>query len=233
MRLQLSNLLLEIHFLLRDERRDRGALPGPQLERDVEWLTRLRGLSADRRIHWAPFNGTYYSGLQPETDVCVYHGPQFLQIEVKDTKASRLAVTDLWARALDLHLGNSLTTHHPENRCHYVVLVVSRGVDDRLRTACLRWGINLVEPFRLPLHGLPTMVTNHKAEMNICGCSQRDLEVATLPFNLRFPSANNGVLIPYGRLRNRSTVESILKFQELVTNIYHSERSSGASRRAA
>jgi hypothetical protein len=143
MRLRLSNLLLEIHFLLRDEHRDRGDQPGPQLERDVEWLTKLHWLSTDRRTYKAPFNGTYYSGLRPETDLFVYDGPQFLQIEIKDMKVSRLAVTELWARALDLHLGNSLTAHHPENRSHYVVLVIAGSVDDRLRTACLRWAFTL------------------------------------------------------------------------------------------
>ena len=233
MRLRLTNLLLEIHFLLRDERRVRGDQPGPQLERDVEWLTKLRWLSTDRRAYRAPFDGAYYSGLRPETDLFVYDGPQFLQIEIKDTKVSRLAVTELWARALDLHLGNSLTAHHPENRSHYVVLVAAGSVDDRLRTACLRWGINLVEPLRLPLHVLLTLMPNHRSEMNICRCSTRDLEIATLPFNVRFPSASNGVLVPYGRFRSRSAADSILKFQALMTGIYHSERQSSPSRCSA
>src|ERR1700704_1656000 len=137
MRSELSNLLLEIHLLLRDEHRSRGDQPGPQLERDVEGLARLRWLSSDRRTCRAPFQGAYYSGLRPETDLFVYDGPHFLQIEIKDTRVSRLALADLWARALDLHLGNSLANHHPENRNHYVVLVVAGSLDDRFRTACL------------------------------------------------------------------------------------------------
>jgi hypothetical protein len=162
MRSELSNLLFEIHLLLRDEHRSRGNQPGPQLEQDVERLARLRWLSSDRRTCKAPFQGAYYSGLRPETDLFVYDGPQFLQIEIKDTRVSRLAVSDLWARALDLHLGNSLAAHHPENRSHYVALVAAGSLDDRLRIACLRWGIILIEPLRLPLVVLPKLLSNQR-----------------------------------------------------------------------
>jgi hypothetical protein len=223
MRQRLSNLLLEIHFLLCDKRRDRGDQPGTRLEQDVEDLARQCWLSSKRRTKQAPFGGACYSGLQPETDLFVYDGPQFLQVEIKDTNITRLAVTELWARALDLHLGYSCATYHPEYRNHYVVLVVAGSVDDRLRAACLRWGINLVEPLRLPIPVLESLVPGSGSKMGMCGCSARDLDLAIRPFNQRFPSAGNGILVPYGRFRSRSVVGSVLRFQTLVTGLYYDE----------
>jgi hypothetical protein len=233
MRQRLSNLLLEIHCLLRDKSRDRGDQPGVRLERDVERLASLCWVSSDRRTKQAPFGGACYSGLQPETDLFVYDGPQFLQVEIKDTNITRLAVTELWARALDLHLGYSFAAYHPQYRNHYVVLVAAGRVDDRLRAACLRWGINLVEPLRLPIAVLQSLVANPGNGMTLRGCAVRDLDLAIRPFNQRFPSASNGILVPYSRFRSSSVVGSVLRFQSLVTDIYYREPHSTTLRRSA
>jgi hypothetical protein len=224
MRQRLSTLLFEIHLLLRDTDRDRGVQPGVPLERDVEWLASRSWLSSSRRTRQAPFGGTSYSGLQAETDLFVHDGPEFLQIEIKDTNITRLAVTDLWARALDLHLGYSIATYHPEYRNQYVVLVAASDIDDRLRAACLRWGIHLVDPHRLPIAILQSLVPNSGNEMTLSGCAARDLDMASLPFNHRFPSTSNGVLLPYGRFRRNYAVGSLLRFQTLVTSVYYGDR---------
>ena len=141
MRQRLSNLLLEIHNLLRDKTRDRGNQPGSQLERDVEWLASFCWLSSYRRTKQVPFGGAYYSGLHPETDLFVYDAPQFLQIEIKDTNVSRLAVTELWARALPT-LGT---------RLH----VISPRESQPLCGACYRWLCRRSVEGRVPPVGNP------------------------------------------------------------------------------
>jgi hypothetical protein len=230
MRRRLVNLLLETHCLLRDPNRDRGIRPGPQLERDVEWLANLSLLSSIRRAKEAPFGG-YYSGLLPETDLFVYDGPEFLQIEIKDTCFSRFHVTELWARALDLHLGSACTTYSLPNRRHYVLLVVAGSVDDRLRSACVRLGIILIEPRRLPIAILQYLVPNLAPHLCGSGCTPHDLEIASLPFNRRFPVATNGILVPYGRFRSGGAVHAILRFQELATRAYYARLKADATPR--
>src|SRR5438046_2448624 len=112
MRFALSDFLLDVHLLLRDNGRERGVRPGVCLERDLEALAHSRWLHTERRVRRGPHGGVYYSGLAPETDLFVYDGPQFLHVEAKDLSypVGRAVPTEFWARALDLHLGRTRDT---------------------------------------------------------------------------------------------------------------------------
>jgi hypothetical protein len=215
MRAALSRYLLDVYLLLRDEQRQRGFRPGPALERDLEVLAQERWLHTERRVHRGPFGGAYYSGLGPETDLFVYDGPQFLHVEAKDLTGTlaRAVPTEFWARALDLHLGRARDTLLESPRDHYVVLVISSNSNDRLRAACLRWGICLIEPSRLPFVAIEAMGPSTADHLRQAGCSEQDLQCACLPFNRRFPHEADGVLLPLGRLRSRSVVDALLRFQ--------------------
>lgn len=215
MRPALSRYLLDVQRLLRDEQRERGLRPGPALERDLERLAQSRWLHTERRARRGPFGGAYYSGLAPETDLFVYDGPQFLHVEAKDLTATlgRAVPTEFWARALDLHLGRACDTLPESPRDHYVVLAISSNSNDVLRAACLRWGICLVEPSRVPLAAIEAMEPSVADHLRQAGCSEQDLRCACLPFNRRFPREADGVLLPLGRLRSRSVVDALLRFQ--------------------
>src|SRR5437868_14250163 len=143
MRAALSGFLLEAYWLLRDVSRYRGSPPGSALECDLEAIAKARWLHSERRVRRGPRGSAYYSGLSPETDLFVYDGPQFLQIEAKDLSnpLSRVIPTEFWARAIELHLG-SMRDSIPESRkAHIPVFVVSIGASENLRTACILWVI--------------------------------------------------------------------------------------------
>lgn len=182
-------------------------------------LAYSRCLHTERRVRRGPHGGAYYSGLEPETDLFVYDGPQFLHLEAKDVSGGvgRAVPTEFWARALDLHLGRACDTLPDSPRDHYSVLVVSSNSNDQMRAACIRWGICLVEPSRIPL----AVLANMEAEIGEClqgaGCSREDLRWARLPFNQRFPRRQDCVLFPLGPLRNRATVDALLRFQRIAT----------------
>lgn len=219
MRSALSQYLADVHELLRDEQRHRGEQPGAYLEQDLQALARSRLLWTERRVRRAPYGGAYYSGLTPETDLFVYDGPQFLQIESKDLCAAigRAIPTEFWARALDLHLGRACDTLADSPRDHYVVLVAAEGATDQIRAACLRWGICLVEPGRVPILVLGHMVEAADALLTRAGCAKADLQWACLPFNRRFPVEGRCVLLPFSRFRNNSVTDALLRFQRIAT----------------
>jgi hypothetical protein len=218
MKVNLSRYLLDVYRLLRDEHRVRGMRPGPGLERDLESLARARWLHTERRVRRGPLGGAYYSGLAPETDLFVYDGPQFLHVEAKDLRDTpgRAVPTEFWARALDLHLGRACATLSESPRDHYVVLVISSNSNDMMRAACLRWGICLVEPSRVPLLVFEAMEPSMVDYLRQAGCSALDLRCACLPFNRRFPREADGVLLPLGRMRNRSVIDALLRFQSIA-----------------
>src|SRR5881296_195344 len=103
MRARLVRYLFDVHCLLRNEHRQRGARPGVYLEQDLEDIAHGRWLHTELRARRAPYGGVYYSGLAPETDLFVYDGPQFLHLEAKDMSSGvgRAVPTEFWARALD------------------------------------------------------------------------------------------------------------------------------------
>jgi hypothetical protein len=219
MRSALTLYLADVHCLLRDEQRDRGCRPGPLLELDMERLANTRWLHAERRVRRGPYGGVYYSGLAPETDLFVYDGPQFLHVEAKDFCGSvgRAIPTEFWARALDLHLGRSRDTLPESPRDHYPVLVVSSDANDQMRRACLRWGICLVEPTRIPLVVLASLLECLGDSLDLAGCATGDLSWACLPFNRRFPREEGGVLLPLGRLASQRPIEALLRFQRIAS----------------
>lgn len=219
MRSALRRYLVDVHSLLRDEQRDRGSRPGPLLELDMERLATTRWLHAERRVRRGPYGGAYYSGLAPETDLFVYDGPQFLHVEAKDLcgGVGRAIPTEFWARALDLHLGRSRDTLPESPRDHYPVLAVSSDANDQMRGACLRWGICLVEPARIPLVVLASLPEDLGDCLALAGCATGDLAWACLPFNRRFPRKEAGVLLPLGRLAGHRAVDALLRFQRIAS----------------
>lgn len=219
MRSTLSNYLLDVHRLLCDKQRDRGIRPGFAFERDLQAIAETNWLHAERRVRRGPHGGVYYSGLSPETDLFVYDGPEFLQIEAKDLSHSmgRLIPTEFWARALDLHLGRSMNTLPEARKDHYPVLVSSASATDDLRAACIRWGISLLEPNRLPFAVLYSLNDVIAGCLQRAGCSREDLRWACCPYNVRFPSTDNGVFFPFGPIRSRTSVSALLQFQKIAT----------------
>jgi hypothetical protein len=219
MRASLSDYLLQVHLLLRDVSRQRGTPPGSALEHDLEAIAQARCLRAERRVRRGPHGGVYFSGLNPETDLFVYNGPEFLQIEAKDLSVplGRMIPTEFWARSLDLHLGRARESLPQTRNAHYPILVTSTDVSDVLRGACIKWGICLLEPKRVPLPVLAAReeeITNLLQEAN---CSLQCLRWACLPYNDRFPRYTDGVQFPFGPVRSRRAVVALLQFQYLAT----------------
>lgn len=227
MRTALSGYLLEVHQLLRDQRRHRGMPPGSALERDLEAIAESRWLHAERRVRRGPHGGVYYSGLTPETDLFVYDGPEFLQIEAKDLSGSmgRFIPTEFWARALDLHLGRARDTLPEARKNHYPVLVTSTNVTDELRVACIRWGISLLEPQRIPLAVLASLEGAITDLLQEARCSGYDLRWACLPYSERFPRDQGGILFPFGPIRSRQAVAALLRLQQIATGANVTEAS--------
>lgn len=219
MRAALSGFLLEAHWLLRDATRHRGSPPGSALERDLEAIATARWLRTERRVRRGPHGGIYYSGLSPETDLFVYDGPEFLQIEAKDLSnpLSRVIATEFWARALDLHLGRARDSLPESRKEQFPVLVIANHATDELRGACIRWGICLLEPGRLPLPVLASRSDELAEPLRQAGCNLQDLRWAALPYNDRFPRASAGVLFPFGPLRSKGALKALLQFQQLAT----------------
>lgn len=233
MRAALSSFLLEAHWLLRDASRHRGSPPGSALERDLEAIATARWLRTERRVRRGPHGGVYYSGLSPETDLFVYDGPEFLQIEAKDLSnpLGRVIPTEFWARALDLHLGRVRDSLPESRKRHFPVLVVANQAADELRGACIRWGLCLLEPSRLPLPVLASRPDELASELRQAGSSLQDLSWAILPYNDRFPRDSDGVLFPFGPLRSKGALEALLRFQQLATQAsWRNELGGGAER---
>lgn len=219
MRSALTNYLLDVHLLLCDQRRERGFPPGSALECDLQATAEAKWLHAERRVRRGPHGGAYYSGLRPETDLFVYDGPEFLQIEAKDLSGSmgRFIPTEFWARALDLHLGRARDTLPEARKDHYPVLVISTYVTDELRAACIRWGISLLEPQRIPFAVLGSLEGAITHLVQEAGCSVHDLRWACLPYSERFPRDQGGVLFPFGPIRSRQAVAALLRLQQIAT----------------
>ena len=229
MRAPLSNYLFELHLLLQDTNRRRGTPPGSALERDLEAIAHARWLRAERRVRRGPHGGVYYSGLRPETDVFVYDGPEFLQIEAKDVcgPMSWATPTEFWARALDLHLGRVKDSLAEARKAHYPVLVASSDVSDQLRGACIRWGICLLEPGRVPFPVLASQQSGITDLLQEANCSLDNLTWACRPYNERFPSYAGGVQFPFGPFRSKQSVAALLRFQHLATRLdYAVERNN-------
>lgn len=231
MRASLSDYLLAVHLLLRDAGRQRGTPPGSALEHDLESIANARWLRAERRVRRGPHGGAYYSGLTPETDLFVYDGPEFLQIEAKDLSGpmTRTIPTEFWARSLDLHLGRARDSLPEARKAHYPVLVASTVVSDRLRGACLRWGICLLEPARLPFPALASqeeVITDLLQEAN---CSLQDLRWACLPYNEKFPRYAGGVQFPFGPIRSKLSLAGLLRFQHLATQVSRAGKRNSAA----
>jgi hypothetical protein len=220
MRAALSSFLLEAHWLLRDASRHRGSPPGSALERDLEAIAAARWLRTERRVRRGPHGGVYYSGLSPETDLFVYDGPEFLQIEAKDLSnpLSRVIPTEFWARALDLHLGRARDSLPESRKAHFPVLVVANQATDELRGACIRWGLCLLEPHRLPFPVLASYPGELTDLLQQAGSCRHDLNWASLPYNDRFPRDSDGVLFPFGPLRSKGALTALLRFQQLATH---------------
>ena len=220
MRAALSSFLLEAHWLLRDASRQRGSPPGSALERDLEAIATARWLRTERRVRRGPHGGVYYSGLSPETDLFVYDSPEFLHIEAKDHSSplNRAIPTEFWARALDLHLGRARDSLPESRKAHFPVLVISNQASDELRGACVRWGIILLEPSRLPLPVLASYPDAIKELFQRAGCSVQDLNWALLPYNDRFPRNGDGVLFPFGPLRSKGALAALLRLQQFATH---------------
>jgi hypothetical protein len=221
MRTSLSDYLLDVHLLLRDTNRRRGTPPGSALECDLEAIANARWLRAERRVRRGPYGAVYYSGLSPETDLFVYDGPEFLQIEAKDLcrPMSRTTAAEFWARSLDLHIGRAKDSLEGPRKAHYPVLVVSTDVSDQLRGACIRWGICLLEPGRVPFPVLASQeaaITDLLQEVN---CSLQALTWACRPYNERVPRYAGGVQFPFGPIRSRGSVAALLRFQQLATRV--------------
>lgn len=219
MRAALSNYLLQVYRLLCDQQRCRGIWPGSPLERDLQALAEAQWLHSERRVRRGPHGSVYYSGLTPETDLFVYDGPEFLHIEAKDLTGSmgRAIPTEFWARALDLHLGRAGNALPEAHKGHYPTLVVAANVTDEVRAACVRWGISLVEPHRLPLAVLDSLGGVIADCLREAGCSPEDLRWACLPYNARFPRYPGGVLFPFGPIRSRAAVAAVLRLQQIAT----------------
>ena len=226
MRRSLSNYLLKVHELLRDQSRDRGVRPGSPFERDLQAVAAEQWLHSERRVRCGPHGGVYYSGLTPETDLFVYDGPAFLHIEAKDWSSllSRSIVTEFWARALDLHLGLSKDALPSSRMDHYPVLVTGAGATDELRAACIRWGVWLLEPQRIPLVALRSDEDFIADSMRDSGCSIQDLRWACLPLRGRFPRSYGGISVPFGPVRSGRVVRSLLRFQQLATTATFAHR---------
>ena len=220
MRASLSDYLLQVHLLLRDVSRRRGMPPGSALEHDLEAIAQARWLRAERRVRRGPHGGVYFSGLNPETDLFVYDGPEFLHIEAKDLAVplGRAIPTEFWARSMDLHLGRARALLPEARYAHYPVLVTSTDVSDLLRIACIRWGICLLEPSRVPFQVLASRegeLTNLLPEAN---CSLEDLRWACLSYNERFPRYTGGIQFPFGPIRSRRAVVALLQVQCRATH---------------
>jgi hypothetical protein len=186
-------------------------------------LAHNRWLHAERRVREAPYGGSYFSGLHPETDLLVYDGPEFLQVEIKDyaRPIGRFEVTELWARALDLHLGRASLAWDNPSKDQHVILIAAGGADDSIRIACLRWGICLVEPDRVPILTLAGICPDIDRLCNQSGTISKMLAWACLPLNRRAPMAANQITISAGPFRNEVALRSLLKFQKMSTAIYH------------
>jgi hypothetical protein len=219
-RAALSSFLLEAHWLLRDASRHRGSPPGSALERDLEAIAADRWLRTERRVRRGPHGGVYYSGLSPETDLFVYDGPEFLQIEAKDhsNPLNRVIPTEFWARALDLHLGRARDSLPESRKAHFPVLVVANEATNELRGACIRWGLCLLEPSRLPFPVLTSYLGELTDLLQQAGSCRYDLNWASLPYNDRFPRIGEGVLFPFGPLRSKGALAALLRFQQLATH---------------
>lgn len=231
MRSSLSDYLLEVHYLLRDASRRRGAPPGSALEYDLEAIARTRWLRAERRVRHGPHGGTYYSGLSPETDLFVYDGPEFLQIEAKDLSSplSRMIPTEFWARSLDLHLGRARDSLPETRKTHYPILVASTDVRDELRSACIRWGICLLDPKRIPLPVLAARADEIANLLQEANCNLQDLRWACLPYDDRFPRYTGGVQFPFGPIRSKRAVAALLRFQSLASRVTFARAPMAAS----
>jgi hypothetical protein len=219
MRAALSGFLLEAYWLLRDASRYRGSPPGSALERDLEAIASARWLRTERRARRGAHGGVYYSGLKPETDLFVYDGPEFLQIEAKDlsNRLTRVIPTEFWARALDLHLGQASNSLPESRKVQFPVLVVANHATDELRGACIRWGLCLLEPSRLPLAVLASYPDDFTDLLQQAGSCRHALNWAALPFNARFPRDSNGILLPFAQLRSKESLSALLRFQKLAT----------------
>jgi hypothetical protein len=217
---RLAGWLLDVHALLNDRGRERGAPPGAALEMDIERLASLRWMPTERRIRRGAMGGTYYSGLTPETDLFAYVRPEFLQTEVKDYSCviGRPVVAELFARALDLHLGRARRMHPDSAWDHYVALIAAGGADTALRVACLRFGLCLVEPRLIPLPILARCLLILAPQLVEAGCPQPALHTACLPFNRRFPLDHGTVSLDASTLHSDRVVQSLLRFQYLGTD---------------
>lgn len=219
MQKRLASWLLDVHAHLNDVTRQRGSPPGSALEIDIERLASRRWMSTERRIRTGAFGGAYYSGLTPETDLFTYARPEFLQTEVKDYSCAigRATVTELFARAVDLHMGRSRRVHPNLAWDHYVALVAAGGADKTLRMACLRFGICLVEPRLMPLPALAFFLPTLAPLLIDAGCSEPALRISCLPFSRRFPHDRGAVWLDASALHSDRVVQSLLRFQELGT----------------
>lgn len=216
---RLASLLLDVHALIGDLARQRGTPAGPALEIDIERLASLRWLPTERRTRSGALGSSYYSGLAPETDLFAYARPEFLQAEVKDYSCNigRAVVTELFARAIDLHLGRLRRIRPAAAWDHHVVLVAAGGVSPSLRVACLRFGICLVEPRLIPLPVLGRHLSTLRPLLANANCTEHDLYTGCLPFSQRFPHEQGGVRLDTGTLRSDRVVQSLLQFQVLGT----------------
>jgi hypothetical protein len=180
-------------------------------------------LHAERRTRRAPYGGSYFSGLHPETDLIVYDGPEFLQIEVKDyaRQIGRFEVTELWARALDLHLGRASSAWANPAKDQYVILIAAGGADDTIRIACLRWGICLIEPSLVPILNLADICPDIDHSLNLSGVISNMLKWSCLPLNRRVPVSSNKIALPLGPFRNEAALRSLLRLQGMGTAFYH------------
>ena len=196
LRATLCKFLMDACRLVRDESRDRGLRPGVLFEMDLERRAHAHLLHAERRVFEAPHGGTYYSGLKPETDLFVYDGPQFLQIEAKDLSCgvSRAIVHDFWARAIDLHAGRLCESYQDLRADHFVILVVTSKVTESLRIACLRYSIVLLEPNLFPFALFVPYLGQLERMLNLTRCRLEDVKWASQPFNTSYPGGAFGLV---------------------------------------
>jgi hypothetical protein len=221
MRQRLLNLLFDVYVHLNDSRRERGQPPGVALEVDIERLAGKHWLVTERRTRRGPLGSAYYSGLSPETDLFAYAKPEFVQAEIKDLSSTvgRTVVTDLFARAMDIHLGRAYDGDPDAAWDHYAVLIAAGGADDVMRAACLRLGICLIEPQLVPLPVLGRSLMVRDPLLIEAGCPQRDLRIACLPFSRRFPCNRGAVCLDASALHSNRIVGALLRFQELGTRL--------------
>jgi hypothetical protein len=216
-----ADWLLDVHALLNDGSRQRGVPPGSALETDIERLASRHWLPTERRIRRGPLGASYYSGLTPETDLFAYARLEFLQTEVKDYSCAigRAVVAELFARAVDLHMGRARHVNPELAWDHYVALVAAGGADQNVRVACLRFGICLVEPCLVPLPVLGKHLPTLKHLLVDSACPEDALRTACLPFSQRFPHEHGAVWMDGGTLHSDRVVQCLLRFQALGSRV--------------